>query len=102
MPGSCIFSRPAARALPLALAIALFLTFHLAAQTTPQPPAQAPAGQPLAPLSAEDQSRVTGLQSSLQSAIAARDAHAAAKILNQLGDLWLGAGNLQNAIDAYN
>jgi CHAT domain-containing protein len=93
-----------ARAIPLALAVASFLPFHLAGQTTPQPQpsAQTPAAQPSAPLSPEDQARVTHLQASLQSAIAARDAHTAAKILNQLGDLWLHAGNAQNATDAYN
>ena len=100
-PQPRFFLRPSARAIPLALAAALLLPFHLGSQTTPQPP-QAPAAQPPAPLSAEDQARVTQLQASLQSAIAARDAHTAAKILNQLGDLWLRVANPQNATDAYN
>ena len=104
MLGPSVLSRPFARAFPLALAATLLLLFPLAAQTnpSPQPSAQAPAPQPPpTPLSPDDQARVTQLQASLQSAMAARDAHAAAKILNQLGDLWLAGANPQNATDAY-
>jgi len=87
---------------PLALTAALLLPLPLAGQTTPQPSAQAPAAQPTAPLSAEDQARVTQLQASLQSAIARATRTPPQKILNQLGDLWLRVGNPQNATDAYN
>lgn len=53
-------------------------------------------------LSPEEQARLAQLQADLKSAIAARDARAVAKTQNQMGELWLGAGNAQNALAAYN
>ena len=51
---------------------------------------------------AEDQTNLNRLQGALQTAIAARDARTAAKILNQIGELWLRDGNVQSALEAYN
>ena len=62
----------------------------------------ASAGASNAQLPADTQAQLTQLQSTLQSAIAARDAHTAAKTLNQIGELWLRAGNKQNALEAFN
>ena len=48
------------------------------------------------------QAQLGELEDALKSAVAARDARTAGKILNQIGELWLRAGNLQNALVAYN
>ncbi|HMG86852.1 MAG TPA: CHAT domain-containing protein [Terracidiphilus sp.] len=53
-------------------------------------------------LSPEDQTRLAQLQADLKSAIAARDARAVAKVQNQMGALWFSAGDMQNALAAYN
>jgi len=86
--------------LPLVFAAVLLLAFSppgLAAQ------AAAPgSAAPRASLPAEAQARLDELQSALKSAIAARDARTAAKILNQMGEFWLRVGNPQNALEAYN
>jgi CHAT domain-containing protein len=88
--------------MPLALAATLLLPFHLAGQANQaQGNAQAAQGAG-APLTPADQARLKELQNSLNAAIAARDARTAGKILNQIGELWLGLGNPQNALEAYN
>ncbi len=89
--------RRCAWGMSLALIVAL-LPFHLEGQTAQAQGAQVSGAQ----LSAEEQANLNRLQGLLQSAIAARDARTAAKVLNQIGELWLRAGNLQNALDAYN
>jgi CHAT domain-containing protein/tetratricopeptide (TPR) repeat protein len=81
----------------MALAAALLLPLNLAAQAAaPNAPTSA------ASLPAEAQAHLQELQGALNSAIAARDARAAGKILNQMGELWMSVGNLQNALEAYN
>ena len=92
--------------MPLALAAALLLPFHLAGQTMQAPVAEglrrrAQASES-APLGAEAQAQLEELQGALKSAVAARDARTAARILNHIGELWLGVGNPQNALEAYN
>lgn len=55
-----------------------------------------------AQMPAQAQAQLTQFESTLQSAIASRDAHSAAKTLNQIGELWMHAGNQENAQQAYN
>ena len=104
------FPSPFTRGMQLALAAALLAVSHLAGQTvqTMQTSAQAPgsatqgaqaAGTPLA---AEAQAQLEKLQGELKSAITARDARTAGKVLNQIGEFWLGAGNPENSLAAYN
>jgi len=65
-------------------------------------PQNAGAASGNAQLPAEAQSQLAQLESTLQSAIAARDAHTAAKTQNQIGNLWMRAGNPQNAQQSFN
>jgi hypothetical protein len=51
-----------------------------------------------AQLPAEVQSNLDEWQAVLRSGIAARDARTAATVLNQIGGLWLHAGNAKNAL----
>jgi CHAT domain-containing protein/predicted negative regulator of RcsB-dependent stress response len=91
--------------IPLALAAALLLPFHLAGQTiqAPGPQSAAPGAQASGALLApESQAQLRQLQGALNTAIAARDARTAGKMLNQIGELWLNLGNPQNALEAYN
>jgi CHAT domain-containing protein/Tfp pilus assembly protein PilF len=66
---------------------------HAPAQSAPAP------GQNI---SSQAQAQLSQLQATLQSAIAARDAHTAAKTFNQIGELWLRVGDAQKAQEAYN
>lgn len=50
----------------------------------------------------EAQAQLEQLQGALKSAVAARDARTAARILNHIGELWMEVGNPQNALEAYN
>ena len=89
----------------LALAAALLLPFHLAGQAmqTPVPGGAAPRAQvSSAPQAVDAQAQLEELQGALKSAVTARDARTAGRILNHIGELWLGVGNLQNALEAYN
>src|ERR1700722_8676822 len=91
--------------MPLALAATLLLPFPLAGQTiqTPLPGTATPMAQVSgAPPPGEAQAQLEQLQGALKSAVAARDARTAARLLNQIGELWLGVGNAQNALAAYN
>jgi CHAT domain-containing protein/tetratricopeptide (TPR) repeat protein len=63
------------------------------------PTGNAAAGATLPP---DAQAKLDKLQADLKAAQDKQDVNASAKILNQLGDLWLRAGNPQNATDAYN
>jgi CHAT domain-containing protein/tetratricopeptide (TPR) repeat protein len=104
MVSSCFHPRRCGSAMLLAL-IAALLPLHLAGKTTQtaSPGGSAPGTQVAgSQLSSEEQSRLDQLQAALNSAITARDARAAAKILNQIGELWLRAGNAGNALEAYN
>jgi len=89
--------------MPLALAAALLLPFPLAGQTIQAPDgAEMSAQGASAPLTPEAQARLKGLQDQLNTAVAARDARTAGKVLNQIGELWLGLGNAHNSLEAYN
>src|ERR1700685_2955151 len=89
--------------MPLAFVAALLLPFHLAGQTTRVPQGAAPEAQVSGTsLTPEAQARLKELQGSLNTAVAARDPRTAGKLLNQIGELWLRSGNLQNALEAYN
>jgi CHAT domain-containing protein len=84
---------------------ARFVTLVLAAAMMLAPasygqPAQQAQGTGAA-LPPDAQAQLARLQTALQSAMAARDARAAGRLLNQLGDLWLRANNPQAALDAY-
>ena len=89
----------------LALAAALLLPFHLAGQTIS---GAGRCGNENTSCGRAADARVIagtpgrGFQGSLNTAIAARDARTAGKILNQIGELWLRLGNSQNALEAYN
>jgi CHAT domain-containing protein/Tfp pilus assembly protein PilF len=82
------------------LVVAASLTLGSHALVTPSQNVGAANGN--AQLPVEMQAQLAQLQSTLQSAVVARDAHTAAKTLNQLGSLWLSAGNRQNAQEAFN
>lgn len=96
MAKAMIHSRPIA-GIQLLLAGILLLRVTL--------PGEAPefAQSPVtaAQLPPQAQSQLVQLRSALQSAIAAHDARTAAKILNQIGEFWIQAGNAQNAQEAY-
>jgi CHAT domain-containing protein/predicted negative regulator of RcsB-dependent stress response len=91
--------------MPLAFAAALLMPNPVRGRVNE---AQAPAAQSSSTqnsatqLPAQVQQHLDQLQTALKSAIAARDARSAGPIFNQIGDLWLRAGNLQNALEAYN
>ena len=93
-----------AKLLTLALMATLFPVARVAeAMQAHAPRDTAPAADAAnSQLSPEEQARLAQLQADLKSAIAARDARAVAKTQNQMGELWLGAGNAQNALAAYN
>jgi len=83
------------------ISLAFAATLLLPRLLPPQMPAQ---GQPSSgaqasgvQLSPEGQARLDQLQAALKPAIAARDAKAAGKVFNQLGDFWVRVGNQQNA-----
>src|SRR5579859_8202868 len=93
-----------AKLLSLALMATLFPVAGIA-EAIQAPPSRdtAPAADAAtSQLSPEDQVRLAQLQTDLKSAIAARDARSVAKAQNQMGELWLSAGNAQNALAAYN
>ncbi len=94
----CFRFRRLAVMLLLAWMGTLLLQKALTAQAMPTQ--SAPGGG--ANLPAQEQAELTQLQATLQSAIAGRDAHTAAKTLNQIGELWLSLGNLQNAQEPFN
>ena len=97
MVNACILSQRFLGA--FLIAGALLLPNLLNAQSTSSP-AQAPASGSTQ-LQPRAQAQLAQLRSALQSAIAARDARTAAKILNQIGAFWVQAGNSQNAQEAY-
>jgi CHAT domain-containing protein len=94
----CFPSRRLASLLLLILVATLLQSKHAPAQAAPTQ--NAPGGG--AQIPAQAQAQLTQLQATLQSAIAARDAHTAAKTSNQIGELWMRVGNQQNAQEAYN
>jgi CHAT domain-containing protein/tetratricopeptide (TPR) repeat protein len=97
MPRSRLFPRRFSASAPLILVAVMLLPFHLAAHAI-----QTPGAQTGAPLTPDAQAHLSELQTALKSAIAARDAHAAGKIFNQIGEFWLRVDNPQNALEAYN
>src|SRR5580692_1794437 len=94
----CFLSLRFAGLLLLVLVATLLLSKRAPAQAAPTQ--NAPGGGAQIPAPAQGQ--LTQLQTTLQSAIAARDAHTAAKTFNQIAELWMRVGNQQNALEAYN
>jgi CHAT domain-containing protein/tetratricopeptide (TPR) repeat protein len=86
----------------LALLAALLLPSHAAGHTLQAATTGSAAPASGRQLPAGDQANLDRLEGALQSAIATRDARTAAKILNQIGELWLRVGNAQSALEAYN
>jgi CHAT domain-containing protein len=92
-----------ALALLLASVATSLLQISVGAQTNPVQTAPA-QNTPLTAtqLPAQAQAQLAQFRTTLQSAIAARDAHTAAKTLNQIGEFWVRFSNYANAQEAFN